>query len=103
VVGSSGFADLDQSVKTMMHDAVLPSFPPSMTSPDIDVSVNINFKLTPAVAGPVYVPPPRAVAPPIDQLPGPDDRYWVSPFGGGAWVDQFQWCALNHILPSDCY
>ena len=46
VVSSSGFADLDQAVENMMRGAVLPPFPPSMTSPEIEVSVTIRFGLT---------------------------------------------------------
>jgi hypothetical protein len=44
--GSSGFADLDQAVENMMRGAVLPPFPSSMTSPEIEVSVTIRFGLT---------------------------------------------------------
>jgi len=46
VVSSSGFADLDQAVQNMMRGAVLPPFPPSMTSPEIEISVTIRFGLT---------------------------------------------------------
>jgi periplasmic protein TonB len=46
VVSSSGFGDLDQAVENMMRGAVLPPFPPSMTSPEIEVSVTIRFGLT---------------------------------------------------------
>jgi len=46
VVSSSGFADLDQAVENMMRGAVLPPFPPSMTSPEIEVSVTVRFGLT---------------------------------------------------------
>jgi periplasmic protein TonB len=45
VVSSSGFADLDQAVETMMRGAVLPPFPPSMTTPEIEVSVTIRYGL----------------------------------------------------------
>ncbi len=45
VVNSSGFADLDAAVVDMMHNAVLPPFPPSMTEPEIEVSVQIRFGL----------------------------------------------------------
>jgi protein TonB len=46
VVSSTGFADLDQSVENMMRGAVLPPFPPSMTQPEIEVSVTIRFGLS---------------------------------------------------------
>jgi len=45
VVSSSGFADLDQAVENMMRGAMLPPFPPSITSPEIEVSVTIRFGL----------------------------------------------------------
>jgi TonB family protein len=45
VVSSSGFDDLDQSVKEMMRGAVLPAFPSDMTMPEIEVSVNVRFSL----------------------------------------------------------
>ena len=45
VVSSTGFGDLDQSVETMMRGAVLPPFPPSMTTSEIEVSVTIRFGL----------------------------------------------------------
>jgi periplasmic protein TonB len=46
VVSSSGFADLDAAVVAMMQGAVLPPFPPSMTEPEIEVSVQIRFGLS---------------------------------------------------------
>jgi len=46
VVSSSGFADLDAAVVDMMHNAVLPPFPSSMTEPEIEVSVQIRFGLS---------------------------------------------------------
>jgi len=46
VVSSTGFGDLDQSVESMMRGAVLPPFPPSMTQPEIEVSVTIRFGLS---------------------------------------------------------
>lgn len=45
VVSSTGFADLDAAVEAMMRGAMLPPFPPSMTSPEIEVSVTIRFGL----------------------------------------------------------
>ena len=47
VVGSTGFADLDAAVESMMRGATLPPFPPSMTTPEIEVSVTIRFGLKP--------------------------------------------------------
>jgi periplasmic protein TonB len=46
VVSSTGFADLDAAVEEMMRGAVLPPFPPSMTEPEIEVSVQIRFGLS---------------------------------------------------------
>jgi len=46
VVSSTGFADLDAAVGSMMRGAMLPSFPPSMTEPEIEVSVTIRFGLS---------------------------------------------------------
>jgi protein TonB len=46
VIGSTGYADLDAAVQTMMRGATLPPFPASMTSPEIEVSVTIRFGLT---------------------------------------------------------
>lgn len=46
VVSSSGYADLDQSVENMMRGATMPPFPPSMTEPEIEVSVSIRFGLS---------------------------------------------------------
>jgi TonB family protein len=46
VISSTGFADLDAAVVDMMHNAVLPPFPSSMTEPEIEVSVQIRFGLT---------------------------------------------------------
>jgi protein TonB len=45
VVGSTGFADLDAAVSEMMRGASLPRFPPSMTEPEIEVSVTIRYGL----------------------------------------------------------
>jgi periplasmic protein TonB len=45
VVSSTGFADLDASVQDMMRGATLPPFPPSMTEPEIEVSVTIRYGL----------------------------------------------------------
>jgi periplasmic protein TonB len=45
VVSSTGFADLDAAVESMMRGATLPPFPPSMTTPEIEVSVTIRFGL----------------------------------------------------------
>ena len=46
VVSSSGFADLDAAIDAMMRNASLPPFPPSMTTPEIEVSVTIRFGLS---------------------------------------------------------
>jgi len=46
VVSSTGFADLDAAVTTMMRGATLPPFPPSMSMPEIEVSVTIRFGLS---------------------------------------------------------
>ena len=46
VVSSSGYADLDQAVENMMRGATMPPFPPSMTEPEIEVSVVIRFGLS---------------------------------------------------------
>ena len=45
VVSSTGFADLDAAVSDMMRGARLPPFPPSMTEPEIEVSVTIRYGL----------------------------------------------------------
>jgi periplasmic protein TonB len=45
VVSSTGFADLDAAVSEMMRGATLPPFPPSMTEPEIEVSVTIRYGL----------------------------------------------------------
>jgi len=45
VVSSTGYADLDQAVENMMRGATMPPFPPSMTEPEIEVSVTIRFGL----------------------------------------------------------
>jgi len=45
VVGSTGYADLDAAVESMMRGATLPPFPASMTAPEIEVSVTIRFGL----------------------------------------------------------
>lgn len=45
VVSSTGYGDLDQSVENMMRGATMPPFPPSMTEPEIEVSVTIRFGL----------------------------------------------------------
>jgi protein TonB len=46
VVSSTGYGDLDAAVESMMRGAVLPAFPPSMTEPEIEVSVTIRFGLS---------------------------------------------------------
>ena len=46
VVSSTGFADLDQAIDTMMRGATMPPFPPSMTTPEIEVSVTIRYGLS---------------------------------------------------------
>ena len=46
VVSSTGFADLDRAVENMMRGANMPPFPPSMTEPEIEVSVTIRFGLS---------------------------------------------------------
>jgi periplasmic protein TonB len=46
VVSSTGFADLDAAVESMMRGATLPPFPPSMPEPQIEVSVTIRFGLS---------------------------------------------------------
>jgi protein TonB len=46
VVSSTGYADLDAAVESMMRGATLPAFPASMTSPEIEVSVTIRYGLT---------------------------------------------------------
>ena len=46
VVSSTGFADLDAAVESMMRGATMPPFPPGMTAPEIEVSVAIRFGLT---------------------------------------------------------
>jgi periplasmic protein TonB len=45
VVSSSGYADLDHAAENMMRGATMPPFPPSMTEPEIEVSVQIRFGL----------------------------------------------------------
>jgi protein TonB len=45
IAQSSGYPDLDASIQEMMRGAILPSFPPGMTQPRIDVSVTIRFSL----------------------------------------------------------
>ena len=45
VVSSTGYADLDAAVESMMRGATLPPFPASMTSPEIEVSVTVRFGL----------------------------------------------------------
>ena len=45
VAQSSGYPDLDASIEEMMHGAVLPPFPASMTQSRIDVSVTIRFSI----------------------------------------------------------
>jgi periplasmic protein TonB len=45
VVTSTGYADLDAAVESMMRGATLPPFPASMTSPEIEVSVTVRFGL----------------------------------------------------------
>lgn len=46
VVSSTGFADLDASLESMMRGTLLPPFPPSMPQPEIEVSVAIRFDLS---------------------------------------------------------
>jgi TonB family protein len=46
IVAPTGYADLDASIAEMMRGAVMPPFPPSMTMPEIEVSVTISFGLT---------------------------------------------------------
>lgn len=46
VIHSTGYADLDNAIQEMMHGAVLPPFPPSMTEPEIEASVTIRFGLS---------------------------------------------------------
>jgi periplasmic protein TonB len=46
LLNSTGYADLDQGVEQMLSGAQLPPFPPSMTEPEIEVSVRIGFSLT---------------------------------------------------------
>ena len=46
VVSSTGFADLDRAIEDMMRGATMPPFPPSMTTPEIEVSVTIRFGLS---------------------------------------------------------
>jgi periplasmic protein TonB len=45
VVRSSGYPDLDASIKTMMQGATLPAFPDTMPQPQVQVSVAIRFAL----------------------------------------------------------
>lgn len=45
VAQSTGYPDLDASIEEMMHGALLPPFPASMTQPRIEVSVTIRFSL----------------------------------------------------------
>lgn len=46
VVSSTGFSDLDAAAEETMRGAVLPPFPPSMTTPEIEVSVELRFGLS---------------------------------------------------------
>jgi protein TonB len=46
VVSSTGYGDLDQAIENMMRGATMPPFPPSMTAPEIEVSVTIRFGLS---------------------------------------------------------
>jgi protein TonB len=46
VVSSTGYADLDAAVESMMRGAMLPAFPATMTQPEIEVSVTIRFGLS---------------------------------------------------------
>ena len=43
VVSSTGYRDLDAAIESMMRGATLPPFPASMTSPEIEVSVELRF------------------------------------------------------------
>jgi TonB family protein len=44
---STGSTALDQAVQTMLRAASLPPFPPSMTQPEVTLTVAIQYKLTP--------------------------------------------------------
>jgi periplasmic protein TonB len=46
VVSSTGFPDLDAAAEAAMRGALLPPFPPSMTSQEIEVSVTLHFGLS---------------------------------------------------------
>src|SRR5436190_1621409 len=46
IVGSTGYADLDAAIETMMRGATLPPFPADMTASDVEVSVTVRFALT---------------------------------------------------------
>jgi protein TonB len=46
VVSGTGYADLDATIEAMMRGATMPSFPASMTEPQIEVTVAIHFGLT---------------------------------------------------------
>jgi protein TonB len=43
VVSSTGYRDLDAAIESMMRGATLPPFPASMTSAEIEVSVELRF------------------------------------------------------------
>jgi TonB family protein len=45
VVGSTGYADLDAAIETMMRRATLPPFPADMTASDVEISVTVRFEL----------------------------------------------------------
>jgi protein TonB len=45
VIGSTGHADLDAAVETMMRGAVLPPFPPSISESQVEVTVAVRFGL----------------------------------------------------------
>jgi hypothetical protein len=45
LVTRSGYADLDRDVEQMMSGARLRPLPAGMTTPDIELSVNIGFSL----------------------------------------------------------
>jgi periplasmic protein TonB len=45
LTSSSGYAELDAAVETMMRGATLPPFPPDMTANDVQVTVAIHFGL----------------------------------------------------------
>ena len=44
---STGFVDLDDAVQTMLRNADVPAFPPSMPQPQTAVTVRIRYLLKP--------------------------------------------------------